>query len=74
MTYEDYLDTVVEEGVRYPTHRRGQMLFNVLHEHRPDLSGQVRGTALDPFYTDAKVDTFLEFVERNWTVPDGTAR
>lgn len=33
-----------------PSWRWGQTLFNVLEQVRPDLSEQIRGTDLDPFY------------------------
>lgn len=46
--------------------RRGQAYFNVLHDVRPDLASQVRGTRLDPFHNDARVPEFLARVCLIW--------
>jgi len=46
--------------------RVGQWMFNVLHEMRPELANAVRGGDLDPFYDDAKIDNFLNWVSKNW--------
>jgi hypothetical protein len=41
--------------------RAGQAAFNVLHDLRPDLADEIRGTRLDPFYRDAVGDEFWGF-------------
>lgn len=46
--------------------RMGQTAFNVLVNVRPDLSEQVRGTDLDPFYKDDRLLAFYQWVEENW--------
>lgn len=46
--------------------RRGQAYFNVLHDVRPDLARQVRGTIKDPFYDDRRVPKFLAWVCLHW--------
>jgi hypothetical protein len=42
--------------------RHGQTLFNALYGLRPDLADSVRGSGLDPFYQDAKVEGFLAWL------------
>lgn len=46
--------------------RWGQCFFNLLYEVRPDLSEQIRGSALDPFHVDAKMAETLKWCEQNW--------
>lgn len=64
MTYEEYLERVYIE--RQSQWRLGQAHFNILWRYRPDLSEQIRGTLLDPFYRDEKVAEFRSWVKRNW--------
>lgn len=47
-----YLLEVSKEKNDHPYLRYGQVLFNVLYVHWPDIANQVRGTASDPFYFD----------------------
>jgi hypothetical protein len=50
MTKDQYWQRV-EQAIRdHPEWRTGQAAFNVLFTHRRDLSEQIRGTDLDPFY------------------------
>lgn len=46
--------------------RKGQFAFNKLAQLRPDLSEQIRGSKLDPFYDDDVLPAFFEWVEANW--------
>lgn len=46
-----------------PDHiRRGQALFNALHELRPYIADVIRTTAADPFYRDDKIPDFYEAI------------
>ena len=46
--------------------RKGQHLFNLLHEHKPQLANQIRGTGLDPFYRDNRLDDVVAWIACNW--------
>lgn len=50
--------------------RKGQILYNLLHELRPDLAHRMVGQTFDPFYTDDYKDPVfqeaLDFIEKNW--------
>lgn len=46
--------------------RNGQWMFNTLVEANPELATRIRGTKLDPFYDDKRIDEFLNFVGQNW--------
>jgi hypothetical protein len=47
--------------------RLGQAAFNILIDVRPDLAERVRGkVTLDPFYKDANLPAFLEWVASHW--------
>lgn len=63
MTMNEYIDEVTRVGIEHPEWRRGQTYFNVLHQMRPSLANKIRGTNLDPFYTD-RIAPFC-----NWLAP-----
>jgi hypothetical protein len=65
LSYDAYLDAMTS----YDGHngwRRGQTAFNFLHDVRPDLSEQVRGSVRDPFYNDKRLPEFYTWVGENW--------
>lgn len=41
-----------------PEWRRGQAMFNALHELDPPTADRMRGTHWDPFYSDGQLDLF----------------
>jgi hypothetical protein len=65
MTFADYLREVTKQKVAHTDWRMGQTYFNVLHAHRPTIANNMPKT-LDPFYDDALVPYFLEYVEAMW--------
>lgn len=42
--------------------RKGQVLFNKLHEINPELANSLRGSVVDPFYRDERIPAFLSEV------------
>jgi len=46
--------------------RRGQAYFNHLDKHRKDITFNIVGTRLDPFYDNSRLNDFLEYVKKNW--------
>lgn len=46
--------------------RMGQAYFNTLAERRPEIANAVRGSSIDPFYNDAPLGQFLDFVMVRW--------
>lgn len=72
MDYQAYLEEVFRVQVQHPSWRTGQTMFNVLSEQRPDISGKLVGTELDPFYADHapnrrdRINKFLSHVRDNW--------
>lgn len=49
--------------------RNGQACFNALHSVKPDDANSVRGTEIDPFYDDALLADFSEYVmSLDWSV------
>lgn len=46
--------------------RYGQSVFNVLLTYRPDLAEKIRGTDLDPFYSDNLSDELHEWLYCHW--------
>lgn len=66
MSIKEYLDTVDEVRGANMRWRHGQALFNVLADHRPDLSERLRGTPIDPFHLDYAPAAFTEWLKANW--------
>ena len=46
--------------------RYGQVYFNLLHEHRPDIAEILRGSLMDPFYKEEVKTETHRFVESKW--------
>jgi hypothetical protein len=62
---QTYYTRVREYQEQNPELRRGQALFNVLHDIRPDLAEMVRGTDIDPFYAqpdDHRIQAFTQWM------------
>jgi hypothetical protein len=76
LSYSRYMMLVARRRLEARNWRYGQTAFNVLTECRADLSEQIRGTILDPFYKDDNdLNPFFEWVGDNWTKgADGKSR
>lgn len=48
------------------TQRVGQRAFNLLAQVKPDVSSLLAGSDFDPFYDDARLPLFYDFVMRHW--------
>lgn len=66
MTFEEYTAAVEQARADNPNWRHGQAAFNALWHLRADLSERVRATTMDPFYNDARLPEFFEWVRQNW--------
>jgi len=72
IAYDDYLEAVIINQVKYMNWRLGQTAFNTLAQLRPDLAETIRGTEADPFYADnlpagyQRVANFLAYVREEW--------
>lgn len=66
----DFATYTVEADARFRhpglDERKGQAFFNELLVVRPDIAEAVRGTYLDPFYRDDRLEEFLTFVAVKW--------
>ena len=51
----------------YPRWRKGQTVFNVLLDLRPDMAERIRGTELDPFHRDEVVPKLLDWLKEQLT-------
>lgn len=66
MTYDEFVTEAERACVKNPFLRRGQAASNALYLLRPDLAAKVTASDLDPFYDDAKVERFYEWLYLNW--------
>ena len=78
ITYEEYLAAIGDYRATRPEQRAGQASFNVLAQLRPDLSEDIRGTLLDPFYLRSSnvrdrvlLKEFFLHIKNNWKVDNG---
>ena len=46
----------------YKDWRKGQCYFNVLHRLHSELANEIRGSYIDPFYDDSKIELFLTYI------------
>lgn len=54
---------LVGEYSKNPSLRKGQNYFNALYETYPEIANRIRGTSVDPFYSDDRIESFLLIVE-----------
>lgn len=67
MTFEEWLSEAAKYAVKNnKEQRRGQAYYNYLSSVRMDLTNNIMGTKLDPFYDDRVLEDFIEYVKRNW--------
>lgn len=64
LSFHEY-QVAIEIAVNANSWRRGQAAFNVLDQLRPDLSAEIRGTALDPYYLEVIPLDFLVWVDKS---------
>lgn len=67
-TYGEFLYAVLKAVSMDESWRTGQAVFNVLASMRSDLSEQIRGKPLDPFYHSRweDISPALEWIRANW--------
>ena len=47
-----------------PALRKGQSLFNALHDLNPELANSIRCGDIDPFYDDSRISLFLDWLDK----------
>lgn len=66
-TFEYWLRQVELDWLYEPNfQRRGQYYMNSLHHLRPEIYNDVSESPHDPFYNDAILPRFLEYVASVW--------
>ena len=50
----------------YPEWRYGQAVFNEMYFLFPERADRFRGTMIDPFYNNARVDSFIVACLESW--------
>ena len=55
----------VREGMRsrHKNYRDGQCLFNALYLVKPNLADEIRGSPMDPFYQDNRINLLLDWLQ-----------
>jgi hypothetical protein len=62
MDYRQFIEYCGYTQDLNPEWRRGQTHFNALYKLNPGLADYIRGTAIDPFYRDDAIQSFLVMV------------
>lgn len=65
MTLDEFILAATRRYMDVKDERYGQAFFNELYRVRPDLSEEIRGGHLDPFYTGVDPDLYL-FLSERW--------
>lgn len=73
MELYEFHKRVAEIQLKRPFLRKGQIMYNLLAEERPELAESIQATALDPFYISQpeapeRWAAFIDFLEKNWSV------
>lgn len=50
------------EKEKIPSLRIGQAFYNLLYSHFPLIADEIRGTAIDPFYNDTRLDECIKII------------
>lgn len=66
MTFQQWLTKALKESSEQTIQRKGQFLFNSLHEYNKRLANKICGGEYDPFHNDEKIDIFIGYVYLNW--------
>lgn len=69
MTYDQFNSEVVKIHATQPVKgnlRLGQIYFNMLCDLRPDISEQLRGSMIDPFFKERITQVVHDFVRERW--------
>jgi len=65
---EDQITQVIAEQQEFletfPMWRKGQSLFNALCVLYPDIADEIRGTSLDPFHRDDKIQECIDWLKK----------
>lgn len=73
-TWSRLLDEIVAQHIAHPEWRYGQLVFNAVHDLRPDIADRLRGGDLDPFYASGKASMFLNAVYDQWDIAESPMR
>lgn len=46
----------------YPDYRTGQALFNALHSLYPEVANEIKGTDVDPYYSDQNIAKCIKHI------------
>lgn len=66
ISYEDFENLVRATHQSKPEWRYGQVYYNLLSYHRPDVASQIQGTLMDPFHKKEVSPYTISFVKSKW--------
>lgn len=58
----EFLYKFEHSRLEYPDWREGQRFFNLLNEYYNELSEEIRGTEVDPFYNDKNIKYCISYI------------
>jgi len=61
---KQWIKLIAKDYQLYPEHRKGQRAFNTLCSLQPRLANEVRGTDIDPFYSDERLKVFIPWATK----------
>lgn len=57
-----FLNICIKKYMDMPHMRHGQAYFNALYEVNPTIANEIRGTFIDPFYNDSRIERFMNVI------------
>lgn len=70
MRYEDFIRRATDKLTYTKYERIGQVMFTTLAELSPELTFEIMGTELDPFYDDDRIPAFLDWLYAKAEMPE----
>ena len=67
LTNDEYIEfrkQLKETLKEFPSLRKGQIMFNVLYEVKPELADKIRSSNIDPFYNDNNIPEFMKYINK----------
>jgi len=66
ISYEDFHQLVESTHKTKPEWRYGQVYYNLLSYHRPDIANEIQGTLMDPFHKKEVSQYVINFIKSKW--------
>ena len=60
----EWIKLVAKMQRQHPEQRKGQVIFNTLYDYQPKLADEIRGSIIDPFYSDERISDCIKWASQ----------